>query len=94
MFGEYFGNVSVVTTTTTHVSKNKQKMNDVEVKSLKKILYRRAGYGLQYASFLSRLPSVFFYPIFYILSPFQLTKFKHILSSFYHNFLKLRYLFK
>jgi len=74
--------------------KNKQKMNDVEVKSLKKILYRRAGYGLQYASFLSRLPSVFFYPIFYILSPFQLTKFKHILSSIYHNFLKLRYLFK
>ena len=74
--------------------KNKQRMNDMEMKSLKKIVYRRAGYGIKYASFLSRLPTILFYPVFYILSPFQLKFFKHILSSIYHNFLKFRYLFK
>jgi glycosyltransferase involved in cell wall biosynthesis len=74
--------------------KNKQKMSDLEIKSLKKIVYRRAGYGIQYASYLSRMPSVFFFPIFYLLSPLQLTKFRHILTSTYQNFLKLRYFLK
>lgn len=77
----------------THI-KDKQKMNDEEMKSLKKIVYRRAGYGLRYASFLSRLPTVLFHPTFYILSPLQLTTFRRTLSSFYRNFLELRYLFK
>lgn len=73
---------------------DKQKLTKSELDSLKKVIYRRVGLGIRYAHILTKLPSFFFYPMYYLLSPLQLTKFKHFLSSIYHNFLKLRYLFK
>jgi glycosyltransferase involved in cell wall biosynthesis len=74
--------------------KEKQKMSDEELKSLKTIIYKRAGYGIRYSSVLCSMPAFLFYPIFYILSPLHLRKFRSLLSSLYHNILGLRYIFK
>ena len=63
----------------------KQKMNEKEFDSLKKIIFKRIGLGTKLLKFYSFLPSFLFKIIFYILSPFYLTKFYTIISKTYSN---------
>ena len=71
-----------------------QKLTDVELNSLKKILFRRVGFGVKYSSFLVKLPSIFFYPLYYFFSPFQSRKFRSFSSLVYGNFSKFIFIFK
>jgi len=72
----------------------KQNLSIDELESLKKIIYKRAGYAIGYATLLSSLPSILFYPIFYLLSPLQMQGFRKRLSSLFHGIMKSRYFFK
>ena len=72
----------------------KQKLTKDEFSSLKKVIYRRVGFGIKYADILARLPSFLFYPAYYALSPFQLNQLRIMASRLYNYFVKLRYLFK
>ena len=67
----------------------KQKMNEKEFDSLKKIIFKRIGLGTKLLKFYSFLPSFLFKIIFYILSPFYLTKFYTIISKTYSNIKRL-----
>ena len=72
----------------------KQKLTKNEFSSLKKVIYRRVGFGIKYADILAGLPSFLFYPAYYALSPFQLNQLRIMASRLYNYFVKLRYLFK
>ena len=72
----------------------KQKLTEDEFSSLKKVIYKRVGFGIKYADILARLPSFLFYPAYYALSPFQLNQLRIMASRLYNYFVKLRYLFK
>ena len=72
----------------------KQKLTKDEFSSLKKVIYRRVGFGIKYADILARLPSFLFYPAYYALSPFQLNQLRIMASRLYNYFVKMRYIFK
>jgi glycosyltransferase involved in cell wall biosynthesis len=72
----------------------KQNLSENELSSMKKIIYRRVGFGVKFAPIITRLPSFLFYLAFYISSPLQLKSFRIWLSKTYHRLLKIRYLFK
>jgi len=72
----------------------KQDLSENELCSMKKIIYRRVGFGVKFAPIITRLPSYLFYLAFYMLSPLQLRNFRMWLSKTYHSLLKVRYLFK
>ena len=73
---------------------NKQKLTKVELKSLKKVVYRRVGFGIKYASVLARLPSFLFYTVYYVLSPLQILNIRLVLSRIYRRIVKIFYIFK
>ncbi len=71
-----------------------QRLTSIELASLKKIIYRRVGLGIKYANILIRLPSFFFCPIYYLLSPLKLRFLRVIFSKIYRYYLKIMYIFK
>ena len=72
----------------------KQQLTKDELSSLKKVIYRRVGFGIKYADILARLPSFLFYPAYYALSPLQFNQLRIMASRLYNYFVKLRYIFK
>jgi len=50
----------------------KQNLTNSELQSIKRLVYRRVGYGVFAAPIITKLPSILFYLAYYILSPFQL----------------------
>jgi len=72
----------------------KQKLTEDEFSSLKKVIYKRVGFGIKYADILAHLPSFLFYPAYYALSPFQLNQLRIMASKLYNYLVKLRYLFR
>ena len=73
---------------------NKQKLAKDELKSFKKVVYRRVGFGIKYASVLVRLPSFLFYTAYYLLSPLQISNIRLVLSNIYRRLVKISYIFK
>ena len=73
---------------------NKQKLTKDELESLKKVVYRRVGFGIKYASVLARLPSFLFYTVYYVLSPLQISNIRLVLSKIYRRLVKIFYIFK
>ena len=71
-----------------------QKLNNIELASMKKIIYRRVGFGIRYIHILAVLPSLLFYPIYYLFSPLRLSFLRIIISKFYRYYLKIVYIFK
>jgi len=69
----------------------KQKLTKDEFSSLKKVIYRRVGFGIKYTSILIKLPIFLFYPAYYVLSPLQLGNLRLIASKIYNNLVRLRY---
>ena len=67
----------------------KQKLTKDELSSLKKVIYRRVGFGIKYADILARLPSFLFYPAYYVLSPLQLNQLRVMASRLYNYFIKM-----
>ena len=67
----------------------KQKMNKEEKYSLKKIIFKRIGFGIKFLPFYSFLPSFLFTIIFYTLSPLYLTKIYTVISKTYSNIKRL-----
>ena len=74
--------------------KEKQELTDVELKSLKRIIFKRIGVGIKYTAYLTWLPSFLFLPTFYLLSPQQLPEVRKYASMFYHNVIRKRYFVK
>ncbi len=68
-----------------------QNLTHSEVKSLKKIIYRRLGPGVSYAGVLTQLPSALFYPAFFGLSPLLIPAVRRTLSSIYNELQGLRH---
>ncbi len=67
----------------------KNKLNNSELKSLKNVIYKRVGFGVRYAPIIIKLPSFLFYPIYYVLSPLQVSSVRKSLSNFYHKLMHL-----
>ena len=67
----------------------KQKLTKDEFSSLKKVIYKRVGFGIKYADILARLPSFLFYPAYYALSPLQLNQLRIMASRLYNYFVKM-----
>ncbi|MEK7247024.1 MAG: glycosyltransferase [Chloroflexota bacterium] len=67
-----------------------QRLSAGEMASLKSLIYRRVGYGIQAARVLSRLPA----PVFYLSSPMHIPNLRSGLSRAYARFLAFRYLHK
>jgi len=72
----------------------KQNLTNSELQSIKRLVYRRVGYGVFAAPIITKLPSILFYLAYYILSPFQLNNLRILASKAYHSLLKIRHLFK
>ncbi len=72
----------------------KQKLTSNELSSLKRVINKRVGLGIRFSPLLIQLPSILFYPCYYILSPLQINGIRKILSRFYFHYLGLRYIFK
>ena len=68
-----------------------QNLSPDELKSLKKKIYRRLGFGVRYGTTLSRLPSILFYPVFFGLSPMLIPRVRLALSGAYSKLQELRY---
>ena len=71
--------------------KDKQSLSPDELESLKNRIYRRLGLGVRYAGTLTRLPSVFFYPAFFGLSPLLIPSVRRTLSGAYNKLQELRH---
>lgn len=63
--------------------KIKQKMNKEEFNSLKKVIFKRIGFGLKFLPFYSFLPTFLFKIIFYSLSPLYIANLYNIISKTY-----------
>jgi glycosyltransferase involved in cell wall biosynthesis len=74
--------------------KEKQELTDVELKSFKRIIFKRIGVGIKYTAYLTWLPSFLFLPTFYLLSPQQLPEVRKYALMFYHNVIRKRYFVK
>ncbi|MGK0290757.1 MAG: glycosyltransferase involved in cell wall biosynthesis [bacterium] len=74
--------------------KEKQKLSDDELQSLKKIIFNRVGVGIKHTPFLSRLPSFLFLPSYYLLSPQQIQSIRKYAATFYQKVVRQRYFFK
>ena len=72
----------------------KQNLTVDELKSLRKVIYKRVGLGVRYVKTLSKLPTFIYYPIFYALSPLLKPQIRIFLSEFYKKIKELRYLFR
>ena len=68
-----------------------QKLSELEFISLKKIIFKRVGYGVRIMHYYSFLPERIFMVAFYILSPLFLTRFHKMLSKLYNNMLSIKY---
>ena len=74
--------------------KEKQKLSDDELNSLKKVIFNRVGVGIEYESSLSWLPSFLFMPIYYLLSPQQVRVIRKYGAALYHYFARRRHFIK
>ena len=74
--------------------KNMQSLSADELTSLRNRIYRRVGWGVRFATLLTRLPKFFFRPLFYLLSPLVLPNIRIVLSRTNYFIHKLRYAFK
>lgn len=74
--------------------KEKQKLSDDELNSLKKLVFKRVGVGIEYESSLSWLPSFLFLPIYYLLSPQQIRGIRKYGTALYHYFARRRHFVK
>ncbi len=73
---------------------NKQNLKQDELKSLKKVIYKRVGLGVQYAKLLSWIPTLLYYPLFYSLSPQLKPQIRVFFSKFYNKIQELRYILR
>ena len=73
---------------------DKQRLSNNELKSLKKVIYLRVGIGIRYSQVLTKLPTIIFYPAYYLLSPLQLNALRSFASRTYRNFIKFLYTLK
>ena len=73
---------------------DKQNLTNNELKSLKKIFYKRMGLGVYYAKLLSRIPIFLYYPIFFSLSPLLIPQIRITFSKIYYKIHELRYIFR
>jgi len=64
----------------------KQNLSNVELESLKKIIYRRIGFGLFTPNLLKFVPSVLFMAVFYLFSPLFIKNLRQRLSRIYNSF--------
>jgi len=71
-----------------------QRLTAEERESLERLIYRRVGHGVKYADALARLPSLLFFPCYYVLSPLQWRALKRTLSTLYMRYREMRYFFK
>lgn len=67
----------------------RQNLTSVELKTLKKVIYRRIGYGLKFYDYYSFLPSFLVIFIFFFLSPLYFKRFYNFFSWLYNSFNKL-----
>lgn len=74
--------------------KNMQSLSADELKLLRNKIYRRVGWGVRFATQLTRLHGILFFPIFYLLSPMVLPNIRIVLSKVNYFAHKLRYAFK
>jgi hypothetical protein len=72
----------------------KHQLSPAELRSLKKVIYKRVGLGIRFAKNLKHLPSLLFYPIFYLLSPLQIPKLRKLISEVFNKIVGLPYLIK
>ena len=72
----------------------RQKLSIDELSSLKKVIYRRSGFGIKYTPIITKLPTLIFYIVFYILSPLQVGNAQEIVSKIYHRFMSYLNIFK
>lgn len=72
----------------------KQKLTPVELKSLKKIIYKRAGLGILFLKNFSFLPAPLFKLFFYTLSPLQIPSVRGLVSKIYYKIMRIPYLIK
>tara|TARA_B100001250_G_C19814436_1_gene797511 strand:+ start:3533 stop:4603 length:1071 start_codon:yes stop_codon:yes gene_type:complete len=64
----------------------RQSLTSIELKTLKKVIYKRIGYGLRFFDYYGFLPSFLVVPIFFLLSPLYFERFYKILSWLYNFF--------
>jgi len=64
-----------------------------ELESLENTIYRRLGPGVRYGKRLTYLPTIFFYPIFFGLSPLLLPNVRIALSKAYNKLARLNWSF-
>ena len=68
----------------------RQKLNAIEYRSFKKLIYNRIGLGVFLVNFYKFLPKPFFMPIFYLLSPLYLKPIYEFSSGLYNSLKNLR----
>lgn len=71
---------------------NKTNLSEKEFQSMIRILKKRIGSGIFYTSRFSIMPSIFFMPLFYALSPYMIPGMRPLLSNINSKLKRLRYL--
>jgi len=63
----------------------KQNLSNVELKSLKRVIYKRVGLGIFFSNSLKFLPRVLFMALFYLLSPLFINNLRQKVSRIYNS---------
>jgi hypothetical protein len=74
--------------------KEKQKLSEDELNSLKKVIFNRVGVGIKNVRLISCLPPFLFMPTYYLLSPQQLPNVREFAATFYQKVVRQRYFVK